>query len=103
MLARLIMLCCGLLLLAGCDRSEKPDFHYKVLTKTYTQGELVNTGECDRFGHPIKKRIDPKYEVFFKGVESGREYPPMTVKESAYKGFVEGVVYDRAALNAARQ
>lgn len=103
MMARLLMLFCGLLLLAGCDRSERPDFHYKVLTKTYTQGALVETGEIDRFGARVKERVDPRYEVFFKGVESGREYPPMLVSENAYKSFVQGVIYDRAALNAARK
>lgn len=103
MLARLLVLFCGLLFLAGCDRSEKPDYNYKVLSKVYTQGQLVETGELDRFGHPVKKRVDPKHEILFKGVESGREYPPMVVKESAYKNFVQGAVYDRATLNAARR
>lgn len=90
-------------LVAGCDRSEKPDFTYKVLSKSYTPGALVNAGGYDRFGHPVKTRIDARHEVVFKGVESGREYPPMLVKESSYRGFVEGGVYDRAALNAARK
>lgn len=103
MLTRIFLLIVGLFLLTGCDRQEKSDFHYKVLSKTYTPGELVKNGDLDNLSSLKITRIDPKYEVVFKGVESGREYPPLVVKETAYKGFMEGAVYDRAALNAARK
>lgn len=102
MRTRLPIALLGLLLLVGCDRTEKADFHYKVLNKVYTQGQLVNSGEIDRFGAVVKTRIDPKFEVYFKGVESGREYPPLLVSESAFRNFVQGGVYDRAALNSAK-
>lgn len=83
----------------GAD-STVEDTTYIVVGKHHVPGRLAPqpTGSDPS----AAKRIDPIYQVTFRGEQSARVYPPLNVAEPAYPQFREGRRYTRADLNAAK-
>ena len=76
------------------------DTTYIVVGKHHVPGRLAPqpTGSDPS----AARRIDPIYQITFRGEQSARVYPPLNVAELAYPRFREGRRYTRADLNAAK-
>jgi len=77
------------------------DLSYAVLKKVYTPGQLISAPTSN--DPRATRRVLPKYEVYFKGSQSGKEYPVVEVRESAYGGFAVGQVCPPQAIIDARK
>jgi hypothetical protein len=77
------------------------DTEYVVVRKTSTPGTLV---QSDPKFHPNDYTRTPSvFEVVFKGVQSGKEYPSLPVQESAYANLREGQTCTREEVARAKQ
>jgi len=77
------------------------DTQYLVVKKSTTPGALMQT---DPKNHPNDYARTPSvFEIVFKGVQSGREYPPLDVQETAYANFREGQTCTREDVARAKQ
>ena len=76
------------------------DTTYVVAKKTFTPGELISTA-TGAYPNATERR-SAEYWITFKGVQSGKEYPALAVKEAAYGDFREGVDYTQQDLNQAK-
>ena len=76
------------------------DTAYVVAKKTFTPGELISTA-TGAYPNATERR-SAEYWITFKGVQSGKEYPALAVKEAAYADFREGVDYTQQDLNQAK-
>lgn len=76
------------------------DTRYVVVKKTFTPGQLIPaaTGANPN----ATDRRPAEYWITFKGVQSGKEYPALQVKEAAYGQFLEGADYSAQDLNQAK-
>lgn len=88
---------------AAAPASELPvaDLSYAVLRKVYTPGQLIPAPTAN--DPRATRRILPKYEVYFKGSQSGKEYPVVEVRDGAYGGFTVEQVCPPQAIIAARK
>lgn len=71
----------------------KEDLQYVVIKRQYTPGKFITVKTPD--GKDVTQKVEPAYELTFKGVQTGKVYPVMPVKESVYTRFKEGVHYTR--------
>jgi hypothetical protein len=86
--------------LAAADKSVE-DTQYVVVKKTSTPGTLMQT---DPKNHPNDYSRTPSvFEIVFKGVQSGKEYPPLEVQELAFANFREGQTCTREDVARAKQ
>lgn len=71
----------------------KEDVQYIVVKRQYTPGKFITAKRPD--GRDDLTKVEPVYELTFKGTQTGKIYPVMQVKESVYSQFKEGVTYTR--------
>jgi hypothetical protein len=84
----------------AADGKTVADTRYVVLKKITTQGTLI---QSDPKNHPNEyARTPATFAIVFKGAESGREYPPLEVRESAYDNFREGETCTREDIARAK-
>ena len=77
------------------------DTQYVVLKKTTTPGALI---QSDPKFHPNDYARTPSvFEVVFKGIQSGKEYPPLAVQQSAFDNLREGQTCTREEVARAKQ
>lgn len=91
---------------AGWDRFFKPkeDSTYLVTETEFTKGALVPTGEINRLTRlPEQRRVDAVFIVHLQGVQSGKSYPPLEVKEAHYRNFTIGQVVTRDTVHKAKK
>jgi hypothetical protein len=82
----------------------KEDFQYSLFKKEHIHGDLVDTNRINKMNmQPELKRIAPQYLLYFKGVHTDKEYPPISVSETIFQGFTEGFVYSREDVNRIRR
>lgn len=85
---------------ASAADAKSADTSYVVIKKTFTPGQLIPaaTGANPN----ATDRRPAEYWITFKGVQSGKEYPALQVKEAAYSQFLEGADYSAQDLNQAK-
>ncbi len=71
-----------------------------VVKKTTTPGTLVQSDP--KFHLNDYTRTPSVFELTLKGVQSGKEYPPLAVKESAFANFREGQTCTRDEVTRAK-
>ena len=88
---------------AGQPKSETKitDTSYVVVKKTLTPGQLIS--KATTANPNLTERRPAEYHITFKGVQSGKEYPPLEVQELAYGRFREGIAYSPQDLNQAKK
>lgn len=77
------------------------DTRYVVVKKTLTVGQLISKGTTANPG--LTERRPAAYHITFKGIQSGKEYPPLEVQELAYSRFREGIAYSPQDINQAKK
>lgn len=80
--------------------SPSEDTSYIVVAKHHVPGQLIP--QPSGADPSATRRTAPLYQVIFRGEQSAKTYPPLSVTELAYPRFREGVSYSRAVLNAAK-
>jgi len=85
---------------AAAASPQGTDTTYVVAKKTFTPGELISTA-TGAYPNATERR-PAEYWITFKGVQTGKEYPALAVKEAAYSEFREGVDYTQQDLNQAK-
>jgi hypothetical protein len=86
------------------SKMPKEDFQYILIKKEYIKGELLDTGKIDRMTNlPEKRRIDPQYKLYFKGIHTDTEYPPIIVREQMYREATEGKIYAREDVTSLKR
>ncbi len=76
------------------------DTHYIVVAKHHVPGQLIP--QPSGADPSATRRTAPVYQVTFRGEQSAKTYPPLSVTELAYPRFREGASYPRAVLNASK-
>lgn len=79
--------------------AEKPkvDVQYLLVKRQYTPGKFITVKTAE--GKDETQKVEPLYELTFKGVQTGKLYPVMPVKEPVYTQYKEGATYSRDDLN----
>lgn len=75
------------------------DTSYVVVKKTFNAGQLIPVTSSNP---NATERRPAQYWITFKGIPSGKEYPALEVKESAYGQFREGGDYSPQDINQAK-
>lgn len=96
------------------------DTEYLVIKREHLPGQLIDrtppTKEVTSVNNPYQTRVttqstrigrewertNPVWRIYLRGVQTKRDYPPLEIKESEYKHFIEGAVCTRADLNRAK-
>jgi hypothetical protein len=76
------------------------DTSYVVVKKTFTPGQLISAATGANPNATDRRAAE--YWITFKGVQSGKEYPALEVKETSYNQFLEGAAYSPQDLNQAK-
>ena len=77
------------------------DTSYVVVKKSLTVGQLISKATPSNPG--ATERRPAEFRITFKGVQSGKEYPPLEVQETAYSWFREGLAYAPQDINRAKK
>ncbi len=84
-------------------RNEMPkpqeDKQYIVVKRQYTPGKFITVRTPE--GKEETKKVEPIYELTFRGVQTGKVYPVLQVKDTIYSQFKEGVNYTRDDVSQA--
>ena len=86
---------------AAAAPAQGTDTTFVVANKSLTPGELIpaTTGGAEP---NATDRRPAEYWITFKGVQSGKSYPALAVKEASYNDFREGVEYTQQNINQAK-
>jgi len=79
--------------------TQNKDTSYVVVKKEFTVGQLIPVTNSNP---NATERRPAEYRITFKGGQSGKEYPALAVKETAYNEFREGLSYSAQDLNLAK-
>ena len=79
---------------------QRADTAFVVTNKTQKPGELLSAA-TGAYPNATERR-PAEYWITFKGVQSGKVYPALAVKEASYNDFREGVDYTQQAINQAK-
>lgn len=85
---------------ASAADPKSTDTSYVVVKKTFTPGQLIPAATGANPNATDRRAAE--YWITFKGVQSGKEYPALQVKETAYGQFLEGAAYTPQELNEAK-
>ena len=83
------------------------DTTYIILKRVYTPGKLTQIKAPVQYPNTEtlnveNERTAPKWELYVQGAQSGREYPPISVTQTAYAQFIEGAICARVDLLGAK-
>jgi len=84
---------------ASAADPQPADTSYVVVKKNFNAGQLIPVTSANP---NATERRPAQYWITFKGVPSGKEYPALEVKESAYSQFREGADYSPQDINQAK-
>lgn len=89
---------------AELENQAKGDVQYQVLRKEYIEGKFMTADEVDPITNKkIAVRVNPRWLVYFQGVQTNRAYPGIEMLEATFKQFIEGAVYTREDINRAKK
>lgn len=85
---------------ANTPERGKEDLQYTLEKKEAVPEQTIEVDAPGGLGvFKDTKHMPAQWRLYFKGVQTGRAYPPLTVTEVVFSRYTEGTAYTRADLN----